>query len=474
MRGHDLVRVFVEGGIISPGDFLKIIHTAKKLGADFIHLGSRQDILFPISDNNKKVLDKTFYSIDVAYDINEDDFQNISSSYVSLDVMPSKKWLVPHIYHYILDSFDYRPKLRINIVDPSQSLVPLFTGNINFIAAAHENYWYVYLRFKRLGEAPWVMPVLVYGFDLARLAKAIEKIYWANSDFGYEEMYDQLMKEEKLNTQVSEDALSYPDTTFPYYEGLNRITDDKYWLGLYWRNNRFDIRYLEAICHRCIDTNIGKMSLTPWKSIIIKGIRERHRMGWEKLTGKYGINLRHSSLELNWHLPALDMEALELKNYLVRTLDQQDISTYGLTFTIKPTDDIVPFTSVVIERNREDNPEVQETYNILYSEEFNPNLTEYHYYARDIAKEIIPALLIELSFMYYEQLEEGAKAKEKGEGKPDTNPSMYQCKECLTVYDESFGDATADIPEGTSFEALPETYCCTLCGTTKDSFIKMA
>ena len=51
--------------------------------------------------------------------------------------------------------------------------------------------------------------------------------------------------------------------------------------------------------------------------------------------GKFGINERHSSLELNWHLPVIDREALELKRFLVRELDQQDISTHGLTFTIK-------------------------------------------------------------------------------------------------------------------------------------------
>ena len=45
--------------------------------------------------------------------------------------------------------------------------------------------------------------------------------------------------------------------------------------------------------------------------------------------GKFGINERHSSLELNWHLPVIDREALELKKFLVRELDQQDISTDG-------------------------------------------------------------------------------------------------------------------------------------------------
>ena len=77
---------------------------------------------------------------------------------------------------------------------------------------------------------------------------------------------------------------------------------------------------------------------------MVKGITEKDRLAWEKLLGKYGINMRHSSLELNWHIPVADNEALELKNYLVRVLDQRDISTYGLTFSIKTKAHKILFT----------------------------------------------------------------------------------------------------------------------------------
>ena len=112
-------------------------------------------------------------------------------------------------------------------------------------------------------------------------------------------------------------------------------------------------------------------------------------------------HLRHSSLELNWHLPVRDREALDLKVELVRTLDQQDISTYGLSFTIKTSEDITPFSTVVIEKNN-----LHNTYNILYSKDFNPNLMDYQLYARDVEKESIAALLIELSHIYYDNLPE--------------------------------------------------------------------
>jgi rubredoxin len=283
-----------------------------------------------------------------------------------------------------------------------------------------------------------------------------------------------LKERAKFHTQPVTTPLEYPDTTFPYYEGLNRIAGDKYWLGVYWRNNKFTISFLKALCQLCLQTDIGKISLTPWKSFIVKGITEKDRIVWEKLLGKWGINIRHSSLELNWHLPVLDKEALEMKTYLVRALDQQDISTYGLTFTVKTMKSPVLFTSVVVEKNTKDRENVPDTYNIMYSKEFNSNLMEYTYYPRKVPKEIIPALLIELSKKYYDQLEAHKPHAENGIVRKapasSTAKALYQCENCLTIYDGAYGDEATNISPGTAFDKLPETYTCPVCGSAKSSY----
>ena len=118
-----------------------------------------------------------------------------------------------------------------------------------------------------------------------------------------------------MNTQPVTEDLVLPETHFPYYEGINMQSDGKYWLGLYWRNNNFRTGILKAMMERCIHTGVGKVSLTPWKSFIIKGITEKDRMGWEKLMGKFGMNMRHSSLEMNWHLPVLDKSHWNLRAF---------------------------------------------------------------------------------------------------------------------------------------------------------------
>ena len=46
----------------------------------------------------------------------------------------------------------------------------------------------------------------------------------------------------------------------------------------------------------------------------------------------------------------------------------------------------------------------------------------------------------------------------------------YVCIPCGYVYDPEKGDPDHGIEPGTSFEDLPESWCCPLCGATKDQF----
>lgn len=468
MKLNELVRVFVKGGVISTGDFYKVLLVAEKLGAQHIHLGSRQDILIPSVVTSKKILDTEFKAINSHYEVNTFSYQNIASSYVAQEIVAGKQWLASHTYHYILDSFDYRPTLRVNIVDSSQSLVPLFTGQINFITSNQENFWYVYLRFKEINEVPFQLPLLVFSEDLSKIAKCIEEEKLVSKYGAYPALFDHLTKNLNLNTQPVTENLLLPEINFPYYEGINRISDDKYWLGLYWRNNEYNISIMKAIVEKAIETNIGKVSFTPWKSLVIKGIFEKDRMGWEQLMGRFGMNLRHSALELNWHLPALSQKALDLKFYLVRELDKMDISTYGLTFTIKTSEDITPFTSIVISF------ETDETFTILYNRDFNPNLSNYKIYASGVPKTVLASLIVELSKVYFDHFKSEKPISPKLKSISDPiRRDLFQCTHCLTVYDPDLGDSKANIPVGTPFSALPEDYQCATCEAPKQDFEKM-
>ncbi|MCX5707161.1 MAG: rubredoxin [Candidatus Omnitrophica bacterium] len=49
----------------------------------------------------------------------------------------------------------------------------------------------------------------------------------------------------------------------------------------------------------------------------------------------------------------------------------------------------------------------------------------------------------------------------------------YKCTVCGYIYDPAVGDSTQNIPAGTSFEKLPDSWVCPDCGVGKDMFEKI-
>ncbi|GAA4303665.1 rubredoxin domain-containing protein [Aestuariibaculum suncheonense] len=472
IKREESYRLRINGGVLSPGELKYICEAAEGLGLDAISFGSRQDIIFPEQIDERKFPD--FDKIKFTKP-KRDGMENIVSSYVSADILPSTSWLTSDRYLYVLEQFKHKLKLRVNITDPKQRLVPLFTGNVNFVASEHEDYWYLYVRLPEWKKTV-MYPALIYSWDMYKIERAIEKVLVEEPE-NIETLFELVSDAVDTNNRTVDRPLEVPFYPFPYYEGMNRF-GDKYWLGLYWRNNRYDIRFLKAMCDLCAENKIGKISITPWKSFIVKGIPMKFKLQWEKFLGSYGINVRHSMLELNWHLPVFDSAALNLKKYLVTNFDQNDISTYGLTFGIANYESrTYHFTSIVIEKNKQ--PEnlgdfvIRDTYNLLYAKNFDPNTREYIMHVQDVDKVELPGLLMELSKLYFEQLgTEYDKEVEKDIKKEVHEEEVYQCKECLTIYDQIYGDITQHISPNTAFENLPESYECSLCEAPKSSFEK--
>lgn len=471
----ELTRLIVKGGVISPGELREIVNMTSEQGLKAISFGSRQDIIFPKGFNpiEKEKTGKNRFVYP-----NEKSGNNIVSSYVSTDIFRNTPWLTGNKFLYVLEQFKEQPNLKVNITDPKQQLVPLFTGHINFIASEHEDYWFLYIRLPKWDKME-MYPVLIYSWNIAEIYYAIEKILEEEPDSV--EMIFQLVSDAlDSNNRTIDKPLNIPFYPFPYYEGMNRLGIDQYWLGLYWRNNLYDLDFLREMCDLCFDCKIGKICITPWKSFIVKGIPKDRKLDWEKFLGKKGINVRHSLLELNWHLPVSMEWALNLKTFLVRTLDQFDISTYGLTFGLSEYNrEGHYFTSIVVEKN--DTPKdlesikIRDTYNVLYAKNFDPNTKEYLVIAQDVDKLELPTILIELSRKYFEELGNSTiEVNTTTTKKEKTEHEVHQCPECLTVYNSEYGDVIQGIEKGVLFKDLPEDYCCSLCDSPKNNFMALS
>ncbi|WP_339919847.1 rubredoxin [uncultured Flavobacterium sp.] len=470
----ELTRLIVKGGVISPGELRDIVNLASEQGLDSISFGSRQDIIFPKGFENIDP-DKTSKHHFVFPD--EKSGNNIVSSYVSTDIFRNTSWLTGNKFLYVLEQFKEQPDLKVNITDPKQQLVPLFTGHINFIASEHEDYWFLYIRMPNW-ERMEVYPVLIYSWDISKIYYEIEKIVREESH-GIDMLFSLVSEALDTNNRTIDKPLNIPFYPFPYYEGMNRLGIDQYWLGLYWRNNLYDLEFLKEMCDLCFECKIGKICITPWKSFIVKGIPKDRKLDWEKFLGKKGINIRHSLLELNWHLPVAVEWALNLKTFLVRTLDQFDISTYGLTFGISEYNRTGHyFTSIVVEKNilpkDLESIKIRDTFNVLYAKRFDPNSREYIVHAQDVDKLELPTILIELSRKYFDELGNSVQEETTTMAiKEKVQQEVHQCQDCLTVYNSEYGDLVQGIEKGVLFQDLPENYCCSLCDSPKANYIEL-
>ena len=49
---------------------------------------------------------------------------------------------------------------------------------------------------------------------------------------------------------------------------------------------------------------------------------------------------------------------------------------------------------------------------------------------------------------------------------------QWKCTICGYIYNPETGDPEGDIPARTSFDSLPETWMCPVCGAGKEEFTK--
>ena len=125
----------------------------------------------------------------------------------------------------------------------------MFTGNINFIASEHEDYWYLYVRLPDWKKTK-MYPALIYSWDLGKIEAAIENILIEEPET-IETIFELVSDAVDTNNRTVDKPLEVPFYPFPYFEGMNKIGMDKYWLGFYWRNNKYDISFLKT-CVNCV------------------------------------------------------------------------------------------------------------------------------------------------------------------------------------------------------------------------------
>ncbi len=485
MRHAFQFKINFKGGIVSPGYLYNLLENLEQVGVKQVRFGLRQQLLIDAAKKDHKKIATALKVINADYETNKDVYPNISSSYPAAEIFIRDTWLSEGVYKDIFDQFDYKPKLKINIADSNQTFMPFFTGNINWIASKQNHFWHLYIRFPKTNIL-FEWKELIYTNDIARVSAEIEKaifkerdLYFDNISAAGNQLYSKVTSQNTFISKSSLEKLELPAFKLPYYEGYNNY-GAKSWLGIYRRDELFSISFLKDVCRVCLETKSGELYTTPWKSLIIKSIEDKHRPLWTFILNKHRINVRHASNELNWQLEDGSETGLMIKRQIIREFEQHDVRTYGLCFAIKTQPKSGLYGSVFVRKQFNmirGKLKALNKFDILYTADFNPNSKDYILFRDNVEKEHLPTYLMGLCKYFYEQESAGdllpgsSYAEEKiAELKPAEEKYIYQCMHCKTVYDENAGESENNIERGTLFNDLPGVYCCPLCEAPKSDF----
>jgi hypothetical protein len=372
----ETVKINFKGGMIPPGVLYNILVAASKAKLMYVSFGLRQQMIINAESYTVAGLTRELDEVGANYTTDINHHPNIVSSLPATDIFMNYTWLSEEVYMKILNSFDYEPQLKVNISETNQSFTPFQTGNINWVAAQQDNLWHLFLRLPKTNEVhQWEM--LVPSASLATISQQIEELLGNNSveesQEGIISLLDKLPKGQLV--KAAEPAI-LPKFNLTYYEGFNKNGEDRNWLGIYRRDELFSIRFLKEVCKMCLDTGIPFIYSTPWKSLIIKDIKDQDKPKWLTLLDMHNINLRHAANELNFQVEDHDEAALELKKYIIKKFNEDDVRSYGLCIGIKTKKKSEIYSSILVRKKHLINLpglKLLPRYDILIAKDYNPN-----------------------------------------------------------------------------------------------------
>ena len=471
-----------KGGIVSPGQLDRVLELASSAGVKKVRLGLRQQLLIEVKESSQPGFEKSFEAAGIALMERRTAPPGMISAYPVIHFYQEDSWLREGVYKDVFDQFEQAPKFKVNITEACQSFVPLYTGHINWVATEKTHYWRLSIRLPETEEVlhwhEWI-----YTNNLGAVTKAIEEVFEdpalaLRRDLVFVERMVQKKLAQLNYIHVESNGADRKNPFYlPYYEGFNKAGGN-YWLGIYRRDEYFDLAFLRELCALCQKTRIAEMYTTPWKSLIIKDIDPSSRPLWDFILGKYRVNVRHAANELNWQIADLCEEGLSIKRAVIRHFDKEDVRTYGLCFGVQIKAQAKLFASVLIKKKVVKNPhrlKSLDRYDILHTVDFNPNTQKWILFREAVKKEYIGTYLVSLCKEFYSRQTDyntQSLAETPKEVQTENLKIIYQCNSCLSVYDPDQGDALFDIAPRTPWKEVPDGYHCAVCGGDKSAFIQ--
>lgn len=343
--------------------------------------------------------------------------------------------------------------LDISLLDPGQSLVPLYLSELNFLAQPEEGTWCCAIRAVDGKVHQTAGRILTQ--DPAQTAA----VYSALRAGG---------PQSAVQGPGGPAVARTNECLRPEYEGFQKH-HEKWSLGFFSSSGTYDAALIEEMAYLCNRDSLGKVYLTPWQSFLIKGIPEASRPEWQDFVRRRAIETRHASAELFWRMLDPDPLLYAARRRIASALARTETPVFGsFSAGLCTQDDLSEFSIELAGKfparfrlfERQPGQARRKIGTVLLP--FLPGAVQKHLAGKQtevrLLKEPEPAAAEERNAQ--EQIE-------KADG-------SYACIDCLNVYAPQYGDSFSGQPPGTPFELLPASYECPVCGAGKNQFRRAA
>lgn len=462
---------YTQGGRISFRLLRQLAEEGMVHGEGTLALGNRQEIILP-----QIGLDSQDYMRDIVGARLPEFHPKRPNIVTTRAVAPRSQrtaWLGEGGYDAILQGFQSNPAIAVDIVDPVQHSVPLFTGQAHFVATPEPDYWQLYLNVIPEGDRIELTQA-IHSQDIASVTGLVHQHYLAYGTLDPTQLQaaiEQLLGN-RLRT-LGTIALHHNNRIRPIVGFKRDPQSDRFSLGI--PVQRFPLPGpflidLSMLADRC---GITTAHLSPWKSLLVHGIPPAERNSFEKLLLRHRINLNPGAWDhvtLNgWRSPRL----VHCAHELISALNTH--APHAADLTLALVDDIMtlPDTPIVIRAKRSTHPlsrfQRSPRFSLFARDRFehgNPTLVSH---GRELRfKALLEALLALIEDYGATEINMETKAVPKARTAPLLN--AHRCSECGTEYSALYGDPLGGIKAGTPFDELPADWACPTCEAPLGSY----
>ncbi|MBL7649766.1 MAG: rubredoxin [Candidatus Hydrogenedentes bacterium] len=384
-------------------------------------------------------------------------------------------WLSDGAYDSVLSQFMTAPAIPVNLSDPRQDVLPLYTGQINFIASTEPGYWHV--SFNARGQLrPIVLSTAVHADGVPAATFVVQSAILQDNALDLPELQRNLLENlGGVARELPQVAVAHHDEVRPI-EGFEfDAKSESYSLGISALAQRFPCAFLADLCLVARSLGLATAGLTPWRSLLMHGIPASARADFERLLLRHRVSLHTGAWDSasfnDFHTPGTVKAGAEL----LRALNENFPHPGGLRIGLTEHSGVIPDTPIVV---RAETPPArwpfrpEPRFNVFVRENFdrfNPMLIAC--VTGVAAGRMADAVLDLVERFGAGQAATVAVATQASPVLLRGGALIHQCAECHTEYSEQYGDPLGGIDAGTPFAELPASWTCPTCGAPQGKYI---